>query len=104
MMSIETKKSETNDINDTINEYKDKIILLEDCKSVDCMTVYELARWYCLMEAIDIVDAKCSSLKYSNTDNSWVKPIAFQKFVDERTNTMIFEIINDIQSGRLKAY
>ena len=94
----------TNNITDTIEEYKDKIVILKDCKTVDYMTVYELARWYCLMEAIDIVDNKCKLLKHDHNDKSWIKPIAFQKFVDERTNTMIFEIINDIQAGNLEVY
>jgi hypothetical protein len=104
MMNTQIDHKETSSITDTIDQYKDKIVLLKDCKTVDCMTVYELARWYCLLEAIDVVDNKCKFLKHDRNDNSWIKPIAFQKFVDERTNTMMFEIINDIQAGNLEVY
>jgi hypothetical protein len=92
------------DINDIIEQYKDKVIPLEDCETVDSMTVYEMARWCSLLEAVEVVDAKCKSLKLPVKDNSWIKPIAFQKFVDERTNSMMFEIINEIEEGKVPQY
>jgi hypothetical protein len=101
---LENNKRPTSDINKTVEQYKDKIVILKDCESVDCMTVYEMARWLSLMEAISVVDKKCDQLKQPRDDNTWIKPLAFQKFVDERTTSLIFEIINDIQAGNLEVY
>jgi len=52
----------------------------------------EVARWCCLVEAVDIIDKKGSQMGIDLTKNNWVKPIAIQKYIDERFDTMIEEI------------
>lgn len=53
----------------------------------------EYARWLCLIEAIDLVERKAAELKQDiNTDDSWVKPLAFQKYIEQRFETMILDV------------
>lgn len=53
----------------------------------------EYARWLCLIEAIDLVEKKALELKQDmNNDDSWVKPLAFQKYIEQRFETMILDI------------
>ena len=59
------------------------------------MTVYELARWRCLMESVSIIGEKLD--KDNNSRTNWIKPIAIQKYVDERTDSMLFDIANDAE-------
>jgi len=56
------------------------------------MSLYEMARWCCLIEAVQVID-KFGSQKNIPLDNmKWEKPIAIQKYIDERTPSMIDEM------------
>ena len=56
------------------------------------ITLYEMSRWLCLIEAIGVIE-KFASLKNKSLDNnSWIKPIAFQKYIEERSMSMISEM------------
>jgi len=78
-----------------INKYKHKSIAIKaDSRGVDEMSYYELSRWLCLIEAIEYIGRKCEHIGLPDTDGSWVKPIAIQKYVDERTESMLFEVTN----------
>lgn len=98
------EQDQKNSLSDVIDQYKDKVVPLDDCKSVDSMTVYELARWCSLLEAVEVVGKKCDEIGIPTKSNEWVKPIAFQKFVDERTTSMMFEIIQEMEEGKIKQY
>lgn len=53
----------------------------------------EYARWLCLLEAIDLVNRKAQELKTDLTnDDFWVKPLSFQKYIEQRLETMIIDI------------
>lgn len=53
----------------------------------------EYARWLCLIEAIDLVERKAAELKQDiSSDDSWVKPLAFQKYIEQRFETMILDV------------
>jgi len=53
----------------------------------------EYARWLCLIEAIDLVERKAAELKTDMiTDDFWVKPLAFQKYIEQRMETMVLDI------------
>ena len=53
----------------------------------------EYARWLCLLEAIDLVNKKAQELKTDLTnDDFWVKPLSFQKYIEQRLETMIIDI------------
>lgn len=53
----------------------------------------EYARWLCLIEAIDLVNRKAQELKADlSNDDFWVKPLSFQKYIEQRLETMIIDI------------
>lgn len=54
------------------------------------MSLYEFSRWNCLLEAVDIIDQKAHEI--NDNSDSWVKPIAIQKYIDERTPSMLHEL------------
>jgi hypothetical protein len=83
-----------------IDKYKKKKLTVRRDKegNKDDMSYYEFSRWLSLLEAIQVVDKKCKQMKLPDADKSWIKPIALQKYVDERTESMLFEITNE---GRL---
>jgi len=58
------------------------------------LTVDEYTRWLCLIEGLDIVSRKASQFKMDlqNKDVDWVKPLAFQKYIVERYESMIEEV------------
>jgi hypothetical protein len=60
------------------------------------MSLETYARWLCLMECIHIVCKKADELKIpTDRDLSWVKPISFQKYMDDRFTSMMHEIEMD---------
>jgi len=65
------------------------------------MSEYEISRWASLIEAVDIIDAKASQLGAKGSAINWVKPIAIQKYIDERTESMLFEIQEDLKGERI---
>jgi hypothetical protein len=76
-------------------KYQNKHVTIKaDETGKEEMSYYELARWMCLVEAIDFIDGKAKQLKLAADDKSWVKPLAIQKYIDERTDGMIFELTN----------
>lgn len=57
------------------------------------MKVEEYARWLCLVEALDLIESKAVTLKQDLTnDDFWVKPLAFQKYIEQRLETMLLDI------------
>ena len=58
------------------------------------MSAYELARWLLLVESIDIIDRKAKKMKVNLDDyKQWVKPLAMQKYINERTNSMVADVV-----------
>lgn len=62
------------------------------------MSQDEIARWCCLVEAVDIIDKKGSQMGVDMKKSNWVKPIAIQKYIDERFDTMTEEIEHEKQN------
>jgi len=71
-----------------------KFITVETKNKQHKLTVVEYARWLCLIEALDIVTKKAQLFKIDlhNKDVDWVKPLAFQKYITERFESMIEEV------------
>ena len=65
------------------------------------LSEFEIARWMSLIEAVDIIGSKIDQLGAKGSDVNWVKPIAIQKYIDERTESMLFEIQNDLAQETL---
>lgn len=70
----------------------------------------EYARWLCLIEAMDLVERKSQDLKLDmNGDDFWVKPLAFQKYIDQRLETMVLDVEREefnrsLDSGIIPTY
>lgn len=75
------------------NKFKDTFVTKKG-ESID-MDIEEIARWSCLVEAVDIISNKGSQIGMDMDKQNWVKPIAIQKYIDERHDTMIEEIERD---------
>ena len=54
-----------------------------------------------LIEAVDIIGTKIDQLGAKASKTNWVKPIAIQKYIDERTESMLFEIQDDLSKEEL---
>ena len=65
------------------------------------LSEYEICRWMSLIEAVDIIDKKIEQLGTKNEKINWVKPIAIQKYIDERTESMLFEVADDLSREEL---
>lgn len=57
------------------------------------MTEDEYSRWLCLLEGIEFVSKRVEQLKKRSTvvgaaEVDWVKPLAFQKYIEERFGSM----------------
>ena len=74
-------------------KYKNKNIKLTKTETGDEeMSYYEFSRWLSLIEGVEFIDKKCKQLKLSDRNNCWIKPNALQKYIDERTPSMLFEV------------
>jgi hypothetical protein len=57
------------------------------------MPIKVYSRWLCLIEGIELVCNKAKQMKIDTHSNmDWIKPLAFQKYIDERFESMIDEI------------
>lgn len=59
------------------------------------MTKETFARWLCLMEAFYIIDKKSEELEITVSDNDLVKPLAFEKYIDQRFESMMLDLTHD---------
>ena len=80
-----------------VDKYKKKKLTVRVSKDneKDEMSYYEFSRWLSLIEAVEFVDKKAKQLRLPEKDSSWIKPIAFGKYVAERTESMLYEITNE---------
>lgn len=78
------------------NKYKKKnITLSRNSEGDDQMSYYEFSRWLSLIEGVEVIDKKCKQLGIADKSNLWIKPNALQEYVDERTESMLFEITDN---------
>lgn len=53
------------------------------------MSLDTYSRWLCLIEAIELVCGKAKQIKVDISNNmDWIKPLAFQKYIEERFESM----------------
>lgn len=86
-----------------INKHKNTYRELKSKKKNETykMSEYEICRWMSLIEAVDIIETKSQQLGARGTGVNWVKPIALQKYIDERTESMLFDIADDLEEEQL---
>ena len=63
------------------------------------MTKDCLARWLCLMEAFHIIEKKSESLGVNLEKKDWVKPLAFEKYIQQRFESMVLDMEIDEKQG-----
>jgi len=74
-----------------------KTITVQTKTKEEELSIDTYARWLCLMEAIYIVCKKADEIGvHTDKDMSWIKPISFQKYMDERFVSMKHEIELDL--------
>lgn len=69
--------------------------------TVKVMEIDELARWACLIEGIEQVSKKYEDLGKSMDTDDWVKPLAFQKYIEERFHSMKHDLTVEATLGRI---
>ena len=77
-----------------VNEDKCKNVevYVDPARSDEKMSLYEYSRWGALIEAVGVIGNHIDSNSPSGRrDPNWVKPIAIQKYIDERTPSMLHE-------------
>jgi hypothetical protein len=53
----------------------------------------KLSRWLALMEGIEIIEQKATELKIDKKEfDSFLKPLALQKYINERYNSIKLEL------------
>lgn len=65
------------------------------------MSIDEMARWACLLEGIEQVSKKCKEIGLGENDDCWIKPLAFQKYIDERFHSMKHDLTVEATLGRI---
>jgi hypothetical protein len=65
------------------------------------MDINELTRWACLIEGIEKVSNKCEELGIGADGDEWIKPLAFQKYIEERFHSMKHDLTVETIMGRL---
>jgi hypothetical protein len=65
------------------------------------MTLQEMTRWACLLEGIEEVTKRSNILGISPDDDSWIQPLAFKKYIDERFHSMLHDLTVEQEMGRL---
>lgn len=59
------------------------------------MTKDTFCRWLCLAEGLHIMEQKAESLGIDLKEKDWVKPLAFEKYVSERYESMMLDLNYD---------
>lgn len=57
------------------------------------MSVETYTRWLCLVEALDVIQKAAERNNINlNKRTDWVKPLAIQKYMDERFHSMLHDV------------
>jgi len=65
------------------------------------MDINELTRWACLIEGIEQVAVKCEQIGMDKDNDDWIKPLAFQKYIDERFHSMKHDLTVEAMMGNI---
>lgn len=66
------------------------------------MSVYEMSRWFCLLDALDLITKKANALNLDLVkEHKWVKPIALQKYIEERINSVVVDVEKEHLDGKI---
>jgi hypothetical protein len=65
------------------------------------MDIDELTRWACLIEGLEKVTSKLEEISDSFDTDDWIKPLAFQKYIDERFHSMKHDLTVEAMMGNI---
>ena len=65
------------------------------------MVFDEFVRWSCLIEAMETVSEKLDNDKVKESDESWIKPLAFNKYIEERFHSMRHDLSVEAMMGNI---
>lgn len=65
------------------------------------MSLEEFSRWACLVEAIGEIEKNCETRGINMDDVNWIKPIAIQKYIDERYHSMLHDVKVEVSQGKI---
>jgi|TARA_R110001592_G_scaffold147923_1_gene372484 hypothetical protein len=68
---------------------------------IEYMTKEEFTRWACLIEGIQAVDEKLVAANVPDTNTKWVKPLAFEKYIQERFPAMLHDVTIEHRMGNI---
>ncbi len=76
------------------SKQSENYITLNHNKSTIDMNLETYSRWLSLLEGVDLVSKKMKQYgnRLKNEDADWIKPLAFQKYITERYESMKFEL------------
>ena len=65
-----------------------------ETSALDNMSLYEMCRWASLIDAIELVENKCSErqIDFENID---LQPLDILKYIDSRTDEVYFHALNE---------
>jgi hypothetical protein len=70
----------------------EKISVTTKSNNTHIMGVEEYTRWLCLIEGLELINLKAKDKKLNLDDNdSWIKPLAFQKYIKQRFPSMLHD-------------
>ena len=79
----------------------DKIRMELKDGTVEHMSHEEFSRWACLVEGIQAVDQKLQDAGVPDTNTKWVKPLAFEKYIQERFHSMLRDVEVEHKLGNI---
>lgn len=59
------------------------------------------SRWACLVEGIQTVDQKLQDAGVPDSNNKWIKPLAFEKYIQERFHSMLRDVEVEHRLGNI---
>lgn len=71
---------------------------LTNGETVD-MSLEQMTRWCCLLEAVDSIEKKCEEAGKNMDQIDWVKPLAMQKYIEERYHAMLHDVTIEHERG-----
>lgn len=81
--------------------YSDNIEMKRKDGKTEYMTKAEFARWACLVEGIQAVDQKLVDANVPESNTKWIKPLAFEKYIQERFHSMLRDVEVEHQMGNI---
>jgi hypothetical protein len=72
---------------------------MENNKTTKDMSLDEIVRWSCLVEAISVADAQMIQHGIDPEKFDWVKPIAIERYIEERFHSMKHDVVYEMKNG-----